>query len=149
MSRTYRVGALNHIPFVLRNHTAPERKWGIEALMPARAHYRRTFTPRSLLLAGWEMEGQSYRIQALSTDDKSFEVRRGELRFRAEYQRQIMGFVWLSAQAGYRYDWSYDADALPGGREFFRGFFGDQSFAMLNSLGGTVYGQVGVHLVSP
>lgn len=149
ISRTYRVGALNYIPVVLWNYTAPNRKWGIEALLPARGHYRRTFSARSLLLAGWELEGQSYRIAALSRDGNSLEVRRGELRFRAEYQRQLKGFVWLSAQAGYRYDWSYDADALPGGKEFFRGFFGDQPFALLNRLGGAVYGQVGVHLVSP
>jgi len=149
VSRTYRVGALNYIPVVLFNYTAANRKWGIEALLPARAHYRRTFNPRSLLLAGWELEGQSYRIAALSTNGNSLEIRRGELRLRVEHQRQLKGFVWLSVQAGYRYDWTYDADELTGGKEFFRGFFGTQPFAMLNNLGGAVYGQVGVHLVSP
>ncbi len=149
ISRTYRVGAVNYIPVVLWNYTAPNRKWGIEALLPARGHYRRTFNPRSLLLAGWELEGQSYRIARLSTEASSLEIRRGELRLRVEHQRQLKGFVWLSIQAGYRYDWTFDADNLPEGREFFRGFFGDQPFAMLNSLGGAVYGQVGIHLVSP
>jgi len=71
------------------------------------------------------------------------------LRLRAEYQRQLKGFLWVSVQAGYRYDWSFDADELPEGREFFRGLFGDQPFAQLNSLGGAIYGQVGIHLVSP
>lgn len=149
MSRTYRVGAMNYIPVLMYNYTAANRTWGTEILFPARAHYRRTFSARSLLLTGYELEGQSYRIQALSTDDKSFEVRRGELRLRAEYQRQVKGFLWLSVQAGYRHDWSFDADELPGGREFFRGFFGDQPFAMLNELGGAPYAQVGIHLVSP
>ncbi|WKZ66696.1 MAG: hypothetical protein QY325_01945 [Flavobacteriales bacterium] len=149
LSRTYRVGAMNYIPVVMYNYTAANRKWGTEILFPARAHYRRTFSPRSLLLTGYELEGQSYRIQGLSTDANSFEVRRGELRLRAEYQRQLKGFVWLSLQAGYRHDWSFNADALPGGNEFFRGLFGDQPFAMLNSLGGAPYAQVGVHLVSP
>ncbi len=149
LSRTYRVGALNYIPVVMYNHTAANRKWGLELLLPARGHYRRTFSPRSLLLTGYELEGQSYRIRGLSTAANSFEVRRGELRLRAEYQRQLKGFVWLSVQAGYRHDWSFDADELPEGREFFRGFFGDQPFAMLNSLGGAPYAQVGIHLVSP
>lgn len=149
LSRTYRVGAINYIPVVMYNYTAPNRKWGTEVLLPARAHYRRTFSPRSLLLAGYELEGQSYRIEGLSTGADSFEVRRGELRLRAEYQRQIKGFVWLSVQAGYRHDWSFNADELPGGNEFFRGFFGDQPFAMLNDLGGAPFAQVGVHLVSP
>jgi hypothetical protein len=149
LSRTYRVGSVNFIPVLMYNYTAANRKWGTEVLLPARAHYRRTFSARSLLLTGYELEGQSYRIQALSTNENSFEVRRGELRLRAEYQRQLKGFVWLSVQAGYRHDWSFDADELPGGNEFFRGFFGDQPFAMLNSLGGAPYAQVGIHLVSP
>jgi len=149
LSRTYRVGSVNFIPVLMYNYTAANRKWGTEVLLPARAHYRRTFSARSLLLTGYELEGQSYRIQGLSTDANSFEVRRGELRLRAEYQRQLKGFVWMSVQAGYRHDWSFNADELPGGKEFFRGFFGDQPFAMLNSLGGAPYAQVGVHLVSP
>jgi len=149
MSRTYRVGAMNYIPVVMYNYTAANRKWGTEILFPARAHYRRTFNPRSLLLAGYELEGQSYRIEELSTAANSLEIRRGELRMRLEHQRQLKGFVWLSIQAGYRYDWTFDADNLPEGREFFRGFFGDQPFAMLNNLGGALYGQVGIHLVSP
>lgn len=149
LSRTYRVGAINYIPVLMYNYTAANRKWGTEILFPARANYRRTFSPRSLLLTGYELEGQSYRIQGLSTDANSFEVRRGELRLRAEYQRQLKGFVWLSVQAGYRHDWSFNADELPGGNEFFRGLFGDQPFAMLNSLGGAPYAQVGIHLVSP
>ena len=149
MSRTYRVGAMNYIPVVMYNYTASNRKWGTEILFPARAHYRRTFNPRSLLLAGFELEGQSHRIAELSTTANSLEIRRGELRLRLEHQRQLKGFIWLSVQAGYRYDWTFDADDLPEGREFFRGFFGDQPFAMLNELGGALYGQVGIHLVSP
>ena len=149
LSRTYRAGAINYIPVVMYNFTAANRKWGTEILFPARAHYRRTFSARSLLLTGYELEGQSYRIQGLSTDAYSFEVRRGELRLRAEYQRQLKGFIWMSVQAGYRHDWSFNADELPGGDEFFRGLFGDQPFAMLNSLGGAPYAQVGIHLVSP
>ena len=34
------------------------------------------------------------------TNEKIFEVRRGELRLRAEYQRQPKGLVRLSVQAG-------------------------------------------------
>jgi hypothetical protein len=150
IARTYRVGELNYLPILLYNYTAPNRKWGTEILFPARAHYRRTFNPRSILLAGYELEGQSYRIRELSTDQKSLEIRRGELRLRAEYMRQITGFIWLSAQAGLRYDYSFNADFLPeDGKEFFRGFFGTQPFAMLNSLGTPLYFNIGIHLVSP
>lgn len=149
LARTYRVGELNYIPVVLYNWTAPNRKWGTEVLFPARAHVRRTFNPRSLLLAGYELEGQSYRLQGLSDADRSFEIRRGELRARVEYQRQLTGFIWVAVQAGYRHNWSFNADALPEGQEFFRGFFGDQRYAMLNTLTNPLYFNVSVSLVSP
>jgi hypothetical protein len=149
-ARTYRVGELNYLPVFMFNYTARNRKWGTEILFPARAHYRRTFNPRSILLAGYELEGQSYRIRQLSTADKSLEIRRGELRLRAEYMRQLSGFIWLSAQAGLRYDYTFNADFVTdNGKDFFRGFFGDQSYAMLNSVGLPLYFNIGIHLVSP
>ena len=151
LARTYRVGELNYIPVVLYNWTSTDRKWGTEILFPARAHVRRSFDARNLLFFGYELEGQSYRINAVSEtlNDQSLEIRRGEMRVRLMWQRQIAGFVWLSAQAGYRINWSYDADVLPEGREFFRGFFGDQPFAMLNRLGNPLYANVSINLVSP
>jgi len=150
VARTYRVGELNYLPIVMYNYTAPSRKWGTEILFPARAHYRRTYNPRSILLAGYELEGQSYRLRQFSDDDNSFEIRRGELRIRAEYMRQISGFIWFSAQAGLRYNYIFHADNITNnGRDFFRGFFGDQPYAMLNQLGHPIYFNIGVHLVSP
>lgn len=150
LARTYRVGELNYLPVVLYNWTAPSRKWGTEILFPARAHVRRTFNARSLLLAGYELEGQSYRINNLSDEDQSLEIRRGELRARLEYQRQLGGFIWMALQVGYRYNYSFNADYLPNdGQEFFRGFFGDQRYAMLNTLTNALYVNLSVNLVSP
>ncbi len=148
-ARTYRVGEMNYIPVVLYNWTARNRKWGTEILFPARAHVRRTFTPRSLLLAGYELEGQSYRIGSLS-DNRSLEIRRGEMRARLEYQRQLRGFVWVAIQVGYRHNWSFNSDYLPDdGQEFFRGFFGDQRYAMINTLTNALYFNLSFNLVSP
>ncbi|MEM6770323.1 MAG: hypothetical protein AAF597_07065 [Bacteroidota bacterium] len=151
MSRTYRVGELNYIPVLLFNWTAKNSAWGVEALLPARAHVRYTFNPRNMLFAGFELEGQSYRINGPSErlDDQSLEIRRGEMRWRMMWQRQLSGFIWLQAQAGYRIDWSYNADTLAGGDEFFRGFFGDQPYGMLNNLGNSFYANISINLVSP
>ncbi len=149
LSRTYRVGAMNYIPVVMFNWTSVDRKWGTEILFPARAHGRYTFSPTSLVLFGYELEGNSYRIQEFSTAANSFEIRRGELKPRVEWQRQLYGFFWLSLQGGVRIDYSYDADYLPQGREFFRGFFGNQEFAMKNSLGTAPYFNVSISFVSP
>jgi hypothetical protein len=149
MSRTYRVGNMNYIPVLMFNYTSLSRKWGTEILFPARAHLRYTFSSRNLVLFGYEVEGQSYRIGELSTKNRSLEIRRGELRFRFDYQFQITGFFWAGIQAGMRLNYSYDADFLSDSKEFFRGFFGEQSFAMKNTLGHTPYFQVSLNFVSP
>jgi hypothetical protein len=153
LSRTYRVGELNYIPIVMFNWTSRSSNWGTEILFPARAHVRYTFNARSMAFFGYELEGQSYRLNTISeerfNDDQSLEIRRGEMRWRFMWQRQLVGFIWLQVQAGWRYNWSYDADLLPEGREFFRGFFGDQPFAMLNQVGNPFYANVSINLVSP
>ena len=150
LARTYRVGEMNYIPILMYNWTSSGRKWGTEILFPARAHVRKNFNPANLMLIGYELEGQSYRLNGLSNQNRSLELRRGELRFRAEYQRKLVGFIWGSLQAGYRYNYSYNADFLDNnGNEFFRGFFGKQNYAMINNLSSALYFQVGIHLVSP
>lgn len=147
-ARTYRVGNLNYVPVLMYDVTSPNRKWGTEILFPARAHGRYNFSKNALLLFGYELEGQSYRIDQLSVGTNSYEIRRGELRPRIELQKQLSGPFWLNFQAGYRIDYTFDADELEGGREFFRGFFGEQPFGMVNTLDNAVYFNVGISFVT-
>ncbi len=156
-SRTYRIGDHNYIPVVYYNHTFKNRKWGIEALAPARINLRRTFNPRNILMFGYELEGQSYRLSRMrgtlySFDDgvtvktmQNPELRRGELRIRFTYEKSLKDFIWLSIQAGYRYNWRYDIDE----GEFFRGFFGDQPYVLENNLTNPLYLNISINLVSP
>ena len=155
VSRTYRVGAPNYVPILMYNFTSQNRKWGIEALLPARAFYRYSFNQTNLLLAGFTLEGASYRIGELSNPTpgkiSSFEIRRGEIKARLEYQRQLVGFFWWSVQAGLRIDYSYDADYLDDGDETLRvfGIVGDAPFSMRNSLGPAPYFNFSISFVSP
>lgn len=152
VARTYRVGELNYIPVVLYNYTAESRKWGVEAFFPARAHFRRSFNPRNVLLLGYELEGASYRLQnrnnafeAWQPQAQDLELRRSELRFRAIYEVQLQGFFWLSVQAGYRSNYNFQVD----NGEFFRGFFGNQKYVMENKLTNPLYFNISLNLVSP
>jgi hypothetical protein len=147
-ARTYRVGNLNYVPVVMYDVTSPDRKWGTEILFPARAHGRYNFNKNSLLLFGYELEGQTYRINEFSVGNNSYEIRRGELRPRLELQKQLSGPFWMHFQAGYRIDWTFNADELEGSREFFRGFFGTQDYGMINSLSNTVYFNIGISFVT-
>jgi hypothetical protein len=156
-ARTYRVGALNYIPVVLYNFTAENRKWGIEAVFPARVHYRRSFSPRSLLLFGYELEGNSYYLRNRGnvfgnepTTNKPYddlELRRSELRIRMVYETSLYQFIWLSVQAGYRYNWrnSYNIDRGDG----FRSFFANDPYTFTNTVTNPLYFSVGINLVSP
>lgn len=148
LARTYRVGNLNYVPVVMYDVTSADRKWGTEILFPARAHGRYNFSKNSLLLFGYELEGQSYRINDFSVGNNSYEIRRGELRPRLEFQKQVSGPFWMHVQAGYRMDWTFNADELEGSREFFRGFFGTQQFGMVNSLSNAVYFNIGISFVT-
>lgn len=148
VARTYRIGELNYIPLMLYNYTFPSRRWGIEALFPARANVRRTFNARTMGFFGYELEGNSYLIQNRGAEFDAaldhLELRRSELRIRFTFERSIKDFIWVSAQAGLRYNWVFNVDRT----EFFRGFGGDPYF-INNAIGNPLYFNVSVNLVSP
>jgi len=150
LTRTYRAGELNYVPVVMYNYTSINRKWGTEILFPARASYRRKFNSRSILLAGYELEGSSYRLYDARFSSKNIELRRSELRLRLDYQRQLKGFVWVAIQAGVRHNVNYNIDSLgDSNKDFFRGFVGTQKYVMLNNLSLVPYFNLSLNLVSP
>ncbi len=147
LSRSYRVGEPNYLPVFMYNYTFPSRKWGIESVFPARAHIRRTFDARTMAFFGYELEGQTYRMSSLegTAGINDPELRRSELRVRLVFERAIKDFIWLSAQGGLRYNYSFNLDD----GDFFRGFFGDQPFVMENDLANSLYFNISINLVSP
>lgn len=152
LARTYRVGELNYIPIVMFNYTDAQNKWGSEILFPARAHVRRTINSRNMIFAGYELEGQSYRMYrntAYRAED--LEIRRGEIRLRLVYECSLKDFIWLSVQGGYRINYRYDVDRLKNGNEIYRAFglLSDEPYVMTNSLTNPLYFNVSINLVSP
>ncbi len=149
VSRTYLGGSLNYLPVYYMLYTAKSKKWGLEMLLPARFQYRRNINSKNLLLAGWEIEGNTYRI---SNDDNRYnlpfndiELRRSELRLRVSWERAITPQIWFSAQAGYRYNWSFDVDR----GDFYRPFGDDTPFLAENNLGNPAYFNFSINWVSP
>ena len=138
-TRTYRAGQLLHIPVIYYNRTF-NQKWGIEAIFPARLHVRRNFSPSSYLMAGYEIEGNAYYLGNKSGAD--LYLRRGELKPRIVFEKQISGFVWFSAQAGLRYNWRFNAFNSQNPTT-------DQKPLFDNTLGNSLYLNIGINLVSP
>jgi hypothetical protein len=105
-TQTYRAGAKNILPVIHWNYTSKNDKWGIEALLPARMHYRYAFTRQDILLAGFEVLGSSYFLtnennrfpnadepnMPIDYNPNHIELRRSEIRFRLEYTKAISGF---------------------------------------------------------
>lgn len=149
VSRTYLGGALNYVPVYYMLYTARNKKWGLEMLLPARFNYRRTLNEKNLLLVGWEVEGNTYR---LNNDDNRYrlpyndlELRRAELRLRVTWEHALSSQIWLSAQAGYRYNWAFDLDR----GDFFRPFGDDTPFLAETNLTNPAYFNISINWVSP
>lgn len=153
ISRTFRAGEMNYVPILLFNWTSPTTPWGTEILFPARGHVRYTFNRQNMAFFGFELEGNSYRIgnqnRELPSLNNDLQIRRSELRFRFMWQRQLVGFIWVALEAGYRINYSFNVDRVPGGKDFSRFFLLDDPFVMENALTNPLYFNLSFNLVSP
>jgi hypothetical protein len=149
VSRTWRGGETLPIPVILWNQTF-NSKWGIELLLPARGAVRYNFSPRSLLLLGYELEGSSYNMQfnyfgpnfiGGPLVNKEHELRRSEIRARLTWEKQLAGFIWLSVQGGARVIYR-NAVAFDSGLD--RG-----QFVVDNKVGVGPYGIISINFITP
>ena len=149
MSRTYRGGRLLYIPAFMMNKTFNE-KWGLELLLPARAAVRRNFSPKSFLMLGYELEGQSYHLQgedgnsispvfASNATSNEWELRKSEIRARISWDKSITDFIWFNVQAGAVVTYRMDIEQSAGASDAW----------LSNSLGIPFYFRFGIQLVSP
>ena len=120
----YTFGRLSFYPAIIYNRTFNPR-WGVEALFPARVTLRYNVSESSLLYAGYAVEGFNYivrlnripleRKNADGTTDlskvplRTLELRETEVKFRLRWERELLSFLWLGAEAGYRYNYAFDA----------------------------------------
>lgn len=148
-TQSWRIGEKTYFPLIMFNKTFNDH-WGLEILLPARGHVRYNFSPRSLLLAGVELEGNSYRIgwEKSATDNLPghIELRRSEVKPRLVYERQLAGFVWLSAQMGYRITTNFN---LSTSRKDERGTYKYEEQKLGQGIGNALYFNLSLNLVSP
>ncbi|WP_152560031.1 DUF6268 family outer membrane beta-barrel protein [Hymenobacter sp. IS2118] len=119
----YTFGRLSLYPAVLYNRTFNDR-WGIEALFPARVTARYNVSESSIFYAGYTVDGYNYIVKlrnelaridpngAPLADKKplrTLELRETEVKFRVRWERELLSFLWLGAEAGYRYNYAFDA----------------------------------------
>ena len=146
LTRTYRAGQLLYIPVLLYNRTFSPQ-WGCEVIFPARAEIRRNFGTNALLKFGYELEGNTYYLGDIGPDEVY--LRRGELKPRFTYEQKLSGFVWVSAQAGLRYNYRNDAFRTQDVNGEKESTFGSEPAFFKNTLTNPLYFNVSLNLVSP
>ena len=120
----YTFGRLSLYPAVVYNRTFNSR-WGVEALAPARITLRYNATFNSIFYAGYTVDGYNYIVHlnraplTRKTPDgapdlskaalNTLELRETEVKFRLRWERELLSFLWLGAEAGYRYNYAFDA----------------------------------------
>jgi len=115
IARTYRAGALLHVPVLFWNKTFNDR-YGMELLLPARGFIRRNFSTTSMLQMGYELEGNQFHIPGAEPNGDLF-LQRGELKPKFMWDQKINGYIWLNLQAGMRLNWRFDAMNKQGSSE--------------------------------
>ncbi|MCU0388474.1 MAG: DUF6268 family outer membrane beta-barrel protein [Chitinophagaceae bacterium] len=143
VARTYRMGRPIVVPVLLWNQTF-NAKWGTEIALPAKGFLRRNISPSSMLLAGYELEGNQYMLPGAggnATATSNLWLQRGEIKPRIQWEKQLKNFIWLSTQAGVRINGRFNFTDSYNGKE------SDEVFRTV--LGSPFYFNIGINLVSP
>jgi hypothetical protein len=142
VSRTYRMGRPIIVPVLMWNQTF-NNKWGTEIILPAKAFIRRNFSAKSLLLAGYELEGNQYLLPGANTGQQGGDIflQRGEIKPRIQWERQVNNFIWLSAQAGARINGRFNFTNVYNGKE--------ENEIFRTNLGTPFYFNLSLNLISP
>ena len=145
----YTFGRLSFYPSIIYNRTFNDR-WGVEALFPARVSLRYNASPNSIFSTGYTVEGLSYIIHLREPltrqgqPDKvalqTLELREIDIRYRLRWERELASFLWLGAEAGYRYNYSFDA---------FDRTNADREKIIRSQLGGAPYASLELFLTPP
>lgn len=107
---SYTFGRPRIYPAFLWNKTFNER-WGIEALLPANFFFRYNISEKSILLAGYDVEGDSYHIVVDDpplSEIKTLELRKSDIKLLLTYEQEIYDFLWFSVSAGYRFNINFN-----------------------------------------
>ena len=147
LARAYLGGSLNYLPVIYYQYSSLDGRWGVDVLAPSRMNLKRNFSKRSILSLGWNLQGNSYRLNALVDEDANLEpeLRRSELRIRAIFDKAITNTIWFSVQGDLRYSWDFNVDD----GDFFRSVFSNKTYLFENQQGNPLFAQVGLRWVSP
>jgi hypothetical protein len=100
----YTYGRRSVLPAILYNRTY-NNKWGVESIFPANIIVRRNISEKTLLFAGYKLEGASYTLNANEGALAAFnpiELRRTDVKGLFRLEQEIHDFLWFGVEGGYR-----------------------------------------------
>jgi len=86
-------------------------KWGIEAMLPMEAKVRYAPNEKTIIYAGAKARGASYNIRLndpVLAGNSTVELRHSEIKFLISLQKEIYDFLWMSVDAGFRYNLNFN-----------------------------------------
>lgn len=107
---SYTFGRPSVYPVFLWSKTFNKR-WGVEAVLPANFRVRHNFSQKTILLAGARVSGNSYHILSDDpplSDYPYLELRNSNLFSFLEFEQEILDFLWFGITAGYRYNINFN-----------------------------------------
>lgn len=114
--RGYRLGKVIHVPAILYNH-AFNKKWGVDALLPARANFRYRSSPNTLWLMGYELEGTQFALQNSNSLFANSFFQRGEIRPKIGLEKQLNKIWAFTMNTGLRVNGRFDVSSDYNGKK--------------------------------
>ena len=110
------MGKVIHVPALLFNSSFTN-KWGVDALLPARANFRYKSSPSVLWYFGYELDGSQFALNARSSNLNGMFLQRGEIRPKIGFEKQIKKNWAFTMNAGVRFNGRFDVSTDYLGKE--------------------------------
>ena len=112
---SYDFGRQSIYPVISYNHTFNSRL-GLETILPLEVKLRYTLTEKNLFYATAEFNGANYNIKLNDPSfpqDQDYILRKSELRFLVNYEREIHDWLWFGIEAGLRSNIAFELTDSP------------------------------------
>ena len=113
----YTFGRISIFPGVIYNRTWSDQ-WGFEGLLPAKARVRYNLNAQTLFYGGYEVQGNAYTVNLGTLGDPvvgdAHELRRTDIAAKFRAERELLPFLWVAVDAGYRHYVSFRVFDEPG-----------------------------------
>jgi hypothetical protein len=135
IGRNYRFGRVIHLPVFLYNRSF-NKKWGVDALLPARLNFRYAPNNNSMVLIGYELEGGQFRTNSSNTLLNNTFFQRGEIRPKVTLEQKLGKYFLFTTSVGVRLNGRFDLATSYDG----------EKYVAENNVGAALFANAGIHV---